>query len=288
VIGGFVGGFIFNGLAMLMGGDAISRCVGQILMGALIALFMRVVQDVLKSAWLLGISAGPSEGKEYPLNTERVSVGRADDNDISLFREESVQPHMGALNFQNGQWWWKGESILVNSNAQTNVVLESGDTLQLGAVRFRFKTKSAENSKSPVVVPDAVSPMTMAPREDLQPQKESTPYFAADVATRLPSQNVQTAFALMLSGGQMLRLPGTSAPINLGRAPDNHLVLPDSVVSSSHASLRVVDGHLSIFDLDSTNGTFVNGVKIPPHLPYALEPGDQIRFGNIETVVRSI
>jgi hypothetical protein len=287
VIGGFLGGFIFNGLAMLMRGDAGSRCVGQILMGALIALLMRVVQDALKSAWLLGISAGPSEGKEYPLNTSRVSMGRADDNDISLFREESVQSHMGALNFQDGQWWWKGESILVNGKSQTAVMLQPGDTLQVGAIKFRFKTRSAENSGLPATVAAAVSPATTVSSSS-QSGREFLTNSSTGTTTQLSSQKTQKGFALMLPGGQMLRLPDTSVPIKLGRAPDNQLVLPNSVVSSTHASFQVVDGHLSISDLDSTNGTFVNGVRISPHLAYAVTPGDQVRFGNIETVVRSL
>ncbi|MEU0235820.1 MULTISPECIES: FHA domain-containing protein [unclassified Streptomyces] len=48
--------------------------------------------------------------------------------------------------------------------------------------------------------------------------------------------------------------------IRIGRAPDNDVVVPDLVVSRHHAELRAhPDGTYWIHDLDSHNGTFLNG-----------------------------
>ncbi|MFE8936125.1 FHA domain-containing protein [Streptomyces sp. NPDC007872] len=48
--------------------------------------------------------------------------------------------------------------------------------------------------------------------------------------------------------------------IRIGRAPDNDVVIPDLVVSRHHAELRAhPDGTYWIHDLDSHNGTFLNG-----------------------------
>jgi ABC-type multidrug transport system ATPase subunit len=51
--------------------------------------------------------------------------------------------------------------------------------------------------------------------------------------------------------------------LRIGRAPDNDLVLDDLLVSRHHAELRPSpDGGYEIADLDSQNGTFVNGRRI--------------------------
>ncbi len=50
--------------------------------------------------------------------------------------------------------------------------------------------------------------------------------------------------------------------IRLGRKPDNDLVVSDNVVSSYHAEIRCKGSQCAIVDLQSTNGTFVNGDRI--------------------------
>jgi diguanylate cyclase (GGDEF)-like protein len=64
---------------------------------------------------------------------------------------------------------------------------------------------------------------------------------------------------------------------NLGRSPDNELVLDDQGVSRVHARLtRNFDGGVLLTDLKSTNGTFVAGRRVTQH---ALSEGEQIALG---------
>jgi len=49
--------------------------------------------------------------------------------------------------------------------------------------------------------------------------------------------------------------------IRLGRKPGNDIVFPDNVVSSFHAEIRCKDSACMLVDLQSTNGTFVNGKR---------------------------
>ena len=51
-----------------------------------------------------------------------------------------------------------------------------------------------------------------------------------------------------------------------------------SNVSRRHAELRVSEGALWIVDLNSSNGTFVNGTRIAPNQPVRLVNGAQLRF----------
>ncbi|WP_286880349.1 FHA domain-containing protein [Proteiniphilum sp. UBA7639] len=50
-------------------------------------------------------------------------------------------------------------------------------------------------------------------------------------------------------------------------------------VSGTHARIQAnADGDYEIIDLDSTNGTFVNGSQIAPNKPTAIHTGDEIAF----------
>jgi pSer/pThr/pTyr-binding forkhead associated (FHA) protein len=47
----------------------------------------------------------------------------------------------------------------------------------------------------------------------------------------------------------------------VGSAPDSDIVLHDQTISAKHASIRYKDGKFFLSDLDSSNGTFVNGLE---------------------------
>jgi len=64
--------------------------------------------------------------------------------------------------------------------------------------------------------------------------------------------------------------------ITIGRAPGNTIVIEDSSVSSRHAELLRDGENYRLKDLDSTNGTRVNGASVTET---TLRPGDRIQFG---------
>lgn len=90
--------------------------------------------------------------------------------------------------------------------------------------------------------------------------------------------------------GRRYELPDHE-PQLIGRSSEA-LPLSDNAVSRRHAELTPDDGVWYIRDLQSQNGTHVNGVRIEQ--PTRLRPGDQIRtgqslfvFGTTETTDRS-
>ncbi len=53
-------------------------------------------------------------------------------------------------------------------------------------------------------------------------------------------------------------------------------------VSRRHARLIVQNDHLRIVDLGSTNGTYINGLRLPPHEPVDLRDGDEVYLGRLK------
>ena len=70
--------------------------------------------------------------------------------------------------------------------------------------------------------------------------------------------------------------------ITIGRHPDCDLrfdATRDLDVSTKHAEIRAADGTYTLVDAQSTNGTFVNGKRVPRGETHTLAPGDVIGFG---------
>jgi pSer/pThr/pTyr-binding forkhead associated (FHA) protein len=65
----------------------------------------------------------------------------------------------------------------------------------------------------------------------------------------------------------------------VGRVEENTFQISDASVSSRHAEIHLQGSELLIRDLNSTNGTFINGEKISEAV---LKPGQILRFGQVE------
>jgi len=65
----------------------------------------------------------------------------------------------------------------------------------------------------------------------------------------------------------------------VGRVEDNTFQIPETSVSSHHAEIWLRGEEVLIKDLDSTNGTFINGEKVTEAV---LKPGQILRLGMIE------
>ncbi|NTV89844.1 MAG: FHA domain-containing protein [Clostridiales bacterium] len=69
--------------------------------------------------------------------------------------------------------------------------------------------------------------------------------------------------------------------LTLGRSIGNGIIIADPYLSSRHVSFILQDGGCLIRDLDSTNGTLVNGEKLTD-LPRRLKDGDRIGMGKLD------
>jgi hypothetical protein len=162
--------------------------------------------------------------------------------------------------------------------------------LAAGLIAWRAGRRPAESEPAPpppgldrdtvpmpptAAAPEAApppAPVAAAPRPDDIP-----------TAGRLP-EGARRLQLTLVSGagprGQVYELQ-VARPVVIGRGQSCALSIPgDDEISRNHAQIESRDGRLVILDLDSTHGTFVNGV--PVRHERLLEPGDILRLGRTE------
>ena len=81
--------------------------------------------------------------------------------------------------------------------------------------------------------------------------------------------------SLLLADGTRIALG--DEPVTIGRLPDCDVVLEDRNISRRHAEVRRIPNGFVVVDLDSTNGTRVNGANVKER---RLEDGDEITLGS--------
>lgn len=96
--------------------------------------------------------------------------------------------------------------------------------------------------------------------------------------TNQPSAQPNPYFTLY-EGERTRRVMLQEFPCTLGRARDCSLVLDETGVSRLHARLDFDHEQVTVTDLGSTNGTYVNSQRIEAHKPRRLKSGDVVNLG---------
>lgn len=73
-----------------------------------------------------------------------------------------------------------------------------------------------------------------------------------------------------------------SPPLTIGREEDNTIQLNDERISRFHLKIQADDGRLILTDLDSTNGTKINGHPVQMRV---LQPGDTVTVGRVVLLI---
>jgi ABC transport system ATP-binding/permease protein len=165
----------------------------------------------------------------------------------------------------------------LNGQAIKEAALSHGDILELGRggpqLRFAIEGHIEEHGQPAAPVAVAASPAVVPAAP--QAASQSAPNIAA---TRMASSEVtlRLTFDRLPQG---LRYDFSAPVVRIGRDPsadipfDPHTEL---LVSYNHAKVVLLQGKAVLFDLDSTNGTFVNGQRVARQ---DLVGGEVLEFG---------
>lgn len=86
-----------------------------------------------------------------------------------------------------------------------------------------------------------------------------------------------------------LSFKGTKIPIvsviSIGRAPENSVVIDNKLASRHHAVIQKIKNEYFLKDLQSTNGTYLNGERIPVGKYVKLSRNDTISIGKTNLIL---
>ena len=95
----------------------------------------------------------------------------------------------------------------------------------------------------------------------------------------------------LLESGQILQF-SEQKEFTLGRLSENQPIEPDvdlspykafdNGVSRLHAVIRFNEGKVVLLDLGSSNGSYVNGIRVTPNVEYPLRHGDIVALGKLK------
>jgi pSer/pThr/pTyr-binding forkhead associated (FHA) protein len=119
------------------------------------------------------------------------------------------------------------------------------------------------------------------PTETIDPVAEARALREREAAAGIPGFS---GFALIVASGPRRGLHWALADgaTRVGRDPDDGIFLDDITVSRHHSEFVVNGDVLMVNDLGSTNGTYVNGVRLESA---RLDAGDEVIIGRFHLVV---
>jgi len=253
----------------------------------------------------IGVTGGRvvslTDGREYVITGASLVFGREAGCDVVVAGKDVSRRHAEIVLTPKGY-------VLVDSSTNGSFVNEErvegqrilarADVLRLGDEQFRFyadaapATAAAPPPPGPAASPPQAAPPASAAASQVgAPGRQAAPPPGATERLRhtvhgleafVPAGGALASF-LVRSGGLIGQRLAVKTPIvNIGRADYNDLVVPDPSISTSHAKLQRREGVWVLVDLDSTNGTFVDGERVKGEAPLA--PGATVRFGDVQLV----
>ncbi len=157
--------------------------------------------------------------------------------------------------------------------SQHDMLREEAMDMELGAQRYDSFTRKASTAKS--------FHMSRGERMD-----ETAALHMRLKSSRPAIERGGPPPTLLLYKGERLDLTALKE-VRIGRAPDNTLVIGQDRVSAHHARIVREGSALILEDLNSTNGTYANGGRVPTGGRFRLSAGDIVTIGTWLLMFRS-
>ncbi len=235
-------------------------------------------------------------GQERSLTAnQRITIGRTELAQWTFPTDPRMSSEHMAIESADGLWQVvdlaSSNGTYVNEQRVTRNVLKSGDAITAGSTQF-FVTinehaKSQEKSHSPSLPPPGTAPIA----DSIHEHHEATPIFVPSKETLVADTPAPTVHPRLRVTMVCVNHPYLSRELEegqqilIGRSLYADVSVPnDYRMSTEHARVRVLTHEdVLLEDLNSTNGTQVNGTRIQ-EMP--LRHGDSIAIGGLEFCVQ--
>ncbi len=219
------------------------------------------------------VRAPNGDVREFPIGEAASVIGRDDSCDIRV-DDRKVSRRHAAFRLIDGQPWAEDlgsvNGIKLNGKkVNGRALVLDGDVVQVGGYEVRLK-------------PVTRSVVRSTRRKDSSPPPLDT--VGMRVAPPDTARNKDDAGARLLLFGQTKPVAGRRFPLGfgesiVGRLEDCAVPILDGSVSRQHARIVLSADAATVTDLGSSNGTFVNDVRVDRA---ELTDGDRLKFGSVD------
>jgi pSer/pThr/pTyr-binding forkhead associated (FHA) protein len=233
-----------------------------------------------------------TDGREYTIVSASLVMGREAGCDVVVPGKDVSRRHAEIVASPKGYLLVDSSTngVYVNEErVQSQRLLARADVIRIGEESFRFYADSAAAAAGPPAGPAPGAPagapaVAAAPPPAGAGARLQNTSFGMPATPRPTTPTAAPLANFLVRSGALkgTRLIVRTPVANIGRADYNDLVLPDESVSTSHAKLQRREGVWILADLESTNGTHVDGERISTDTPIA--PGTMVRFGDVQLV----
>jgi pSer/pThr/pTyr-binding forkhead associated (FHA) protein len=239
------------------------------------------------------------DGREYVVTGSSVTVGRDASCDVVVTSKNVSRRHCEVMATPKGYLVIDGSTngTLVNGQKiDGQQLLARGDVIRCGEYEFRFYADVVPEAppEAPAVPPPGAEHRLSNTLHGVPGVRVSAPGVTrpagpkaagAQPAVSTVPQPTTGVLAVVLVRNGVLKGQRFSIKVpvvNVGRADYNDICLPEESVSTTHAKLQRREGIWVLVDLESTNGTMVDGERVTGEAPLA--PGALIRFGDVQVI----
>lgn len=263
----------------------VSRAVTAVLIGGGIGLFTALLERATRQAWVRLI-LGRNEGKEWQVDAPQTFLGRSERAHVPLFGDPNVMPMHASIVRQGPNYVLVdgGSPMGTGLNGQRvgQAMLNSGDMIQIGTNNLQFMLRSGRPVQNPGVERFQPQPLPTTPQGIVvggQPVSPMGATMAMQTSVVAPSSAPAPKVLVLvaLSGplsGQRFEISG---PVEVGREGALIPMSFDTMASRRHAALTPGPAGIAVSDLNSTNGTLINGQKVKSQV---LKVGETLQIGS--------
>lgn len=206
------------------------------------------------------------EDKVYPLSEKPTIVGRHASADIVLDR-----PGQRFVSRKHCEILMRDERVLIRDLGSSNGTLLGNDDLQKNVFRQWLPSVGV-----------TLGPFKLALRTGEELDRVPSPPAGAPSAAVQQTAITKVRSSLVLCSPDAVpsRLPLTPEDsVVIGRGMDCDMVLDHPHVSKHHCRIQLAKDGVEIIDLRSTNGTYLNQQRLPPHVAVPWKDSPDIRVG---------
>ena len=220
---------------------------------------------------ILVVTSDKKQVAKVKLTRGAFVIGRSPKCSLTIKEPLASREH-AEISEESGRYWIRDREsqngTFVNGQQITDRrQLKDGDRIEIGAIEIKFLSDPGADQE------DGAESKATAPMQAASVEKLGQP-----VTPKIQTSPIRVKLRVLdgptQATGAVFR--DWDGALTIGRGMTNHVALPDDAVSVHHAELVPEGEQFFLVDLDSSNGTFVNGVKIQRK---RLLGGERIKIG---------